>query len=105
MGMGTMSIFEEMKRDLVDPIKSFTEEVCDDTIGDAKRFYAAKAKTARENARLAEKRTKEKMAAIGREEAEMKKRRKAIASRAVTILAVLALLGIVILSLILNHGL
>ena len=100
-----MGIFEEMKRDLVDPIKTFTEEVSRDTIGDAKRFYSAKARAVRQNARLAEKRAKEKMAAIGYEQAEMKKRRKAILKRAVTVLVALTLLSIVVLSVILNRGL
>ena len=100
-----MGILKEMKRDLVDPIKSFTEEVCDDTIGDAKRFYTATAKSARKNARLAEARAREKIAAIEREQAEMSKRRKAVLKRAGTALLVLALLGIVVLSVILNRGL
>ena len=100
-----MGILKEMKRDLVDPIKSFTEEVCDDTIGDAKRFYTATAKSARKNARLAEARAREKMAAIEREQAEMSTRRKAVLKRAGTALLVLALLGIVVLSVILNRGL
>ena len=100
-----MGILKEMKRDLVDPIKSFTEEVCDDTIGDAKRFYTATAKSARRNARLAEARAREKIAAIEREQAEMSTRRKAVLKRAGTALLVLALLGIVVLSVILNRGL
>ena len=100
-----MGILKEMKRDLVDPIKRFTEEVCDDTIGDAKRFYTATAKSARKNARLAEARAREKMAAIEREQAEMSKRRKAVLKRAGTAFLVLALLGIVVLSVILNRGL
>ena len=100
-----MGFLQEMKRDLVDPIKSFTEEVCDDTLGDAKRFYTAQAKNIQQSARQAEKRAQEKKAAIRREQEELKKHRKAMMKRAATILVVLIVLSVVILSLILNRGL
>ena len=99
-----MGFLKEMKRDLVDPIKSFTEEVCDDTLGDAKRFYTARARSVRQNARLAEQRAKEKREAIRRSQEEMKQNRKAMLKRAEIILVALALLGIVVISLILYRG-
>ena len=97
-----MGILKEMKRDLVDPIKTFTEEVYNDTVGDAKRFYSAQAKAVQQTARLAEKRAKEKGEAIRREQEEMKKHRKVMLKRAMIIIASLAVLSLVILSLILK---
>lgn len=100
-----LNTLEELKRDLVDPIRSFTEEVCSDTVGDAKRFYAAQAKKAQENAKLAEKRMREKAEAVRREQEEMKKHRKEMIKRAAIILAVLSVLIMIIFSLALKHGL
>ena len=99
-----MGIIEELKRDLVDPIKTFMEEVCDDTIGDAKRFYSAQARKVRRNVRLAEKRTKEKTAAIRQEQEEWKRRRKTRLKRALILFAGLAVLALVVVSLALNRG-
>ncbi len=99
-----MSLIEELKRDLVDPIKTFTEEVCDDTIGDAERFYSAHAKKLRRTIRLTEERTKEKTAAIRREQEERKRRRQAKLSRAVIVFAGLAVLILIVVSLALNRG-
>ena len=100
-----LNTLEELKRDLVDPIRSFTEEVCSDTFGDAKRFYAAMAKKAQENAKLAVKRMREKAEAVRREKEEMKKHRKEMIKRAAIILAVLSVLIMIIFSLALKHGL
>lgn len=97
----SMGFLKEMKRDLVDPIKSFSEEVCDDTLGDAKRFYTARARAVRRSARLAEQRAQEKREATRRSQEEMKKTRKAMLKRAEIILAALILLGLVVISLIL----
>ena len=97
-----MSILKEMKRDLVDPIKTFTKEVCSDTVGDAMRFYSAQAKTVQQSAKLAEQRAKEKAAAVRREQEEMKKNREVMIKRAVIIISSLAVLGLVIITVILK---
>ena len=100
-----MGIKEELKRDLVDPIKRFSDEVRSDTIGDAGRFYTAQARELRRRVRLAEARTKEKTEAIRREQAEMKKKRTAMLKRAALLFAAIAVLLLVIVSLALNRGL
>ena len=100
-----MSFLKEIKRDLVDPVKNFAQEVGSDTIGDAKRFYAAQAKNVQKNVKLAEQRAAEKREAIRREQEEMKKHRKAMMKRAAIIFAAIILISVAILSLILNHGL
>ena len=100
-----MGIMEELKRDLIDPVKTFSEEVYDDTVGDAARFYSAQARNMQQNIRLAEKRTKEKAAAIRREQEEMKKHRMATMKRAAIVIAVLSVLALIILSLALNRSL
>ena len=100
-----LNTLEELHRDLVEPIKDFSEEVYGDTIGDAKRFYAAQAKKAQEKARLAEKRMKEKAAAARREQEEMKKHRKEMMTRAAISFIVLSVLILIFLTLALKHGL
>ena len=104
VGVRRMSLLEELKHDLVDPVKTFAEEVYDDTIGDAKRFYSAQAKKVQRGVRSAEKRTKEKTAAFRREQEEMKKRRKKKMKQTAIILAVLAVIVLVIFSLALSQN-
>jgi uncharacterized membrane protein (DUF106 family) len=98
-----MGFLEELKHDLVDPIKTFTGEVYDDSIGDAKRFYSAQAKNVQRNIRRAKTRTKEKAAAIKREQEEMKKHRKAMMKRATIIIAVLSAIGLVFFTIALRQ--
>ena len=58
-----------------------------------------------EQARLAEKRMKEKAAAARREQEEMKKHRKEMMTRAAIIFIVLSVLILIFLTLALKHGL
>ena len=87
-----------------DPVKAFADEVCSDTVGDAGRFYKAQARRAKRGAEQARERTREKMAAIRREQEEMKKRRRAMMKRAALALALLALLSLLILSAALSSA-
>lgn len=103
VGVRKMGFLEELKHDLVDPIKTFTGEVYDDSIGDAKRFYSAQAKNVQRNIRRAKTRTKEKAAAIKREQEEMKKHRKAMMKRATIIIAVLSAIGLVFFTIALRQ--
>ena len=80
------------------PLKRFAE-VREDTVGDAKRFYAAQARRAAQNAKLAQQKTAEKMAQLRQEQEQLQKRRKQLMKRAAITLALLALLSAVILSL------
>ena len=95
---------KSLKRDLVDPVKAFADEVCSDTVGDAGRFYKAQACRAKRGAEQARERTREKMAAIRREQEEIKKRRKAMMKRAALALALLALFSLLILSAALSSA-
>ena len=97
-----LNTLEELHQDLVEPIKDFSEEVYGDTIGDAKRFYAAQAKKAQEKARLAEKRMKGKAAAARREQEEMKKHRKAMMKRATILFAVIIVAALIAVSVVLH---
>lgn len=90
---------ESLKQDLMGPLKRFTQEVREDTVGDAKRFYAAQARRAAQNAKLAQQKTAEKMAQLRQEQEQLQKRRKQLMRRAAVTLALLALLCAVILSL------
>jgi type VI protein secretion system component VasF len=90
---------ESLKQDLVGPLKRFTQEVREDTVGDAKRFYVAQARRAAQNAKLAQQKTAEKMARLRQEQEQLQRRRKQLMKRAAITLALLALLSAVILSL------
>ena len=60
--MGILLSDEEkksLKRDLVGPVKSFLREVGDDTVGDAKKFYTAKARETEKSVRRAQEQTRE----------------------------------------------
>ena len=91
-------------RDLVDPVKSFAEEVGSDTVGDAKRFYAAQARKMKKNAEEAKKQAERRKEERQREQQELKKHRQAVMKRAAIVVAGLIVAGFVILSLILNSG-
>ncbi len=97
-GKEELENLKSLKRDLIDPVKTFTEEVYDDSIGDAGRFYAGRAQRAQRSAELARERTREKMAAIRKEREEMKRRRSAMMKRAAIIMALLALFGLIVMS-------
>lgn len=103
--MGILLSDEErksLKRDLVGPVKSFWSEVRDDTVGDAKRYYAARARDAGKSVRLAQEKTKQQLAAIKREQEELKKHRRAMMKRAVITLILLGLICLAIISAALN---
>ena len=99
-----MGLLNELKHDLVDPVKAFTKEVGEDTLGDAGRFYAAKARRIRDNARIARERTREKSILLRLEMEEKRKRRKAMVKRALILLAALAVLILVFISVALSRG-
>lgn len=97
LGKEELENLKSLKRDLVDPVKRFVEEVHDDTVGDAKRFYTEQGKRAQQNAKLARERAREKMEALRREQEEMKKRRAATMKRAAVTLALLALVSLLLI--------
>ncbi len=103
--MGVLLSDEEkqsLRRDLVGPVKSFLREVGDDTVGDAKKFYTARARETEKSVRRAQAQTREKLAAIRREQEELKKHRQAMMKRAAIILALLALFSFLTISAALN---
>ena len=93
---------ESLKQDLFNPVKAFVKEVHDDTVGDAKKYYSAKAQKARQNADLAREKARAQMAAIRREQEQTRMRRKALKKRAAITLALLALLSLVLVSVALS---
>ena len=97
-GKEELENLRSLKHDLLDPVKSFSQEVYRDTVGDAGRFYADKARKAQRGMKLTQEKTKARMAAIRREQEEMKRRRKATMKRAAITLAVLALISLIIIS-------
>ena len=101
-GKEELENLESLKQDLVGPLKRFAAEVSDDTIGDAKRFYAAQARKAKQKAGLAQKKTAEQLAALRREQAEMQKRRKTLLKRSALTLVFLALFSLVVISFALS---
>lgn len=96
---------DSLLRDLVDPVKSFVEEVHNDTVGDAKKFYSGQAKKVKRNVEEAQVRAQQKKIAQKRQQEEQKKQRKVIMKRAMVVFVVIIVAAVVILSLILNKGL
>ena len=95
---------ESLRRDLVDPVRSFTEEVLDDTVGDAKRFYVARARGVKRRVQSARAETNARMAAIRQEQERMRKQRQRTMRRAAIVLAVLAVVSVLVITLALNNG-
>ena len=89
---------DSLKRDLFDPVKSFAAEVSNDTLGDAKRFYAAKANKAKQSAAIARDRAVRQAEALRHEQERMRRQRRVMAKRALIVLALLALFCIVVIS-------
>ena len=89
---------ESLKQDLVGPIRSFVSEVREDTVGDAGRFYASRAKKAAQSTKLAQEKARAQMAALRQEQERMQRRRKAAMKRAAITLALIALFALVIIS-------
>lgn len=103
--MGILLSDEErrsLSRDLAGPVKSFLREVGSDTVGDAKKFYAAQARRAEQNLKQTREKTRAQMAAIRREQEEMKKHRRAMMKRAGITIALLALFSLIVVSLALS---
>ena len=105
-----MSIFlskkerESLKRALVNPVKNFIDEVQDDTLGDAKRFYSEKARDVALRAKIARERAEIQTAAMKLEQEQRRKQRRKGLKRALILLAVLAALSLIVISVILNKG-
>lgn len=89
---------ESLKQDLLNPLKSFVDEVREDTVGDAKRYYSAKARRAQRDVKLAQDRAKAQMEAMKREQEARQRQRRAAMKRAAIALAVLALLAVILIS-------
>lgn len=96
---------DSLKRDLVGPVKIFLDEIHNDTVVDAKKYYAARARKIGDNVNLARNRTRERMALLKREQEERQRQRKLMLKRAALALALLAALTFVIVSAALNRGL
>lgn len=103
-GKDELDNLESLKQDLVGPLKSFISEVHEDTVGDAKRFYSAKAGKAKQSARLAQARAKEQMAALKHEQEKMQRQRRAAMKRAAIILAAIALFALIISAALSAHA-
>ena len=96
---------DSLLRDLVDPVKSFAEEVHRDTIGDAKEFYASQARKMKRGMEDAQERAKQKKVAQKRRQEEQRAQRKIIMKKATVVFIVIIVVAVVVLSLILNKGL
>ena len=93
---------ESLKRDLVDPVKSFVGEVYSDTVGDAKRFYSGRARQARQSADLVRRRTEAQMAVLAQKREAQQRRRMASMKKTGIILALVVLIGILFVSIALS---
>ena len=90
------------KNDFINPIKEFVEEVHNDTVGDARKFYSNVAKNAEKNAQAAKARAKAKQEQIRREQEEMKKQRRETMKRAGIIFAVIIIAAVIAVSVVLH---
>lgn len=86
-----------LKQDLLGPVKSFAAEVGKDTVGDAKRFYADKARKAQQSAALAKEKAKRQAEELRREQERARQRRKVMVKRTLIVLALIALFSIAVL--------
>ena len=82
-----------LKQDLLGPVKSFAAEVGKDTVGDAKRFYADKARKAQQSAALAKEKAKRQAETLRQEQARARQRRRGMVRRTLIVLALIALFG------------
>lgn len=97
-----MEELKSLKKDLVDPVRSFAGEVYADTVGDAKAFYSAQARQTQETVKRVRRKTEEQMAAAVRIREGRQRKRKASARRLGLLLAALAVLGILLVSVALS---
>jgi hypothetical protein len=88
---------QSLKQDLLGPVKSFAAEVGKDTVGDAKRFYADKARKAQQGAALAKEKAKCQAEELRREQDRMRRRRRVMVKRALIVLALIALFCVAVL--------
>ena len=88
--------------EILNPVREFVEEVQNDTIGDARKFYSNAARNAEKNAKAAKERAKARREKIRREQEEMKKQRAATMKRAGIVFAVIIVIGIIAVSVILH---
>ncbi len=86
-----------LKQDLLGPVKSFAAEVGRDTVGDAKRFYADKARKARQGAALAKEKAKRQAEELRREQERARQRRRVMFKRTLIVLALIALFSFAVL--------
>ena len=93
---------KSLKRDLINPVKSFVGEVYTDTVGDAKTFYSTQARQAKQTAKVVHQRTEEQMSAYIQMREEQQKQRKVSAKRLGIMLTLIVLLGIVFISVALS---
>ena len=96
---------DSLLRDLVDPVKSFVEEVHSDTVGDAKKFYAGQAQKVKRSMEDAQVQAKKKKLDQKRRQEEQRAQRKIIMKKATIVFVVIIVIAVVVLSLILNKGL
>lgn len=83
---------QSLKKDLVNPVKTFVGEVYNDTVGDAKKFYSDQAKKTKQKAELVRERTEEQMAILAQRRENQKRQKKAWVKKAVlTLLLILAI--------------
>ena len=84
------------KSEFINPIKEFVEEVHNDAVGDAVKFYSNVAKSA------AKERAKARQEEIRRQQEEMKKHRKTMMKRATILFAVIIVAAVIAVSLVLH---
>ena len=90
------------KSEFINPIKEFVEEVHNDAVGDAVKFYSNVAKSAGKNAKAAKEREKGRQEEIRRQPEEMKKHRKTMMKRATILFAVIIVAAVIAVSLVLH---
>lgn len=98
------TVIDSLKRDLVDPVKSFVEEVHEDTVGDAKKFYSDQAKKMERKAKAAQAQAAIKKEELRREREEMRKQRETTMKRAAILIVCLGVIALLIISTVLNRG-
>ena len=90
------------KSEFINPIREFVEEVHNDTVGDAVKFYSNVAKSAEKNAKAAKARAKARQEEVRRQQEEMKKHRKAMMKRATILFAVIIVAALIAVSVVLH---
>ena len=93
---------KSLKRDLVDPVKSFVEEVHEDTVGDAVKFYSGQARKVGKSVETAREKARIRREAIRREQEELSRKRKARLKKALIVIAAIAVLSLLYISVALT---